>query len=204
MGWGWYSALDWKMLVVALILLTVRTSHATCSDFAHSSITCQLLFDHFQSALLNRHINLYNLRETFLPLTQPAPSLVNVSYHVTITPLTNKPCPGSEEATNNSSGLLPANSTTIDTNFAWTSKNFYTIFHPALVNRLQPQLLHTFLSQLEASTSDLIAVSWDGVGPLLTVELDLGPVLLPCLAADSEIYASLGDITSLVGHNLIY
>ena len=187
--------------VVALFLLSLHTSHAVCSDFeSASTITCQLIFDHFQAALLDRQLNLYNLRKTFLPLTHSPPSVVNVSYHITITPLTNKPCPGSESVANKSSGLLPFNTTTIDTNYGWTSKTFYTIFHPAVVNRLQPQLVHTFLSQLEISTSDSTAsaVSWDGVGPLLTVELSLSPIRLPCLPAYSEIYASLKDLTALV------
>ena len=185
--------------IVALFLLSLHTSHAVCSDFkSASTITCQLIFDHFQTALLDRQLNLYNLRKTFLPLTHPSPSLVNVSYHITITPLTNKPCPGSELVASNSSGLLPSNTTTIDTDYGWTSKAFYTIFHPAMVNRLQPQLIHTFLSGLETSTSDFTAVSWDGVGPLLTVELSLSPIQLPCRAAYSEIYASLKDLTALV------
>ena len=186
--------------VVALFLLSLHTSHAFCQDFVSAStITCQLIFDHLQTALLDRQLNLYNLRKTFLPLTHPSQSLVNVSYHITTTPSTNEPCPGSELVANNSSGLLPFNTTTIETNYGWTSKAFYTIFHPAMVNRLQPQFLHELLVlETEVSKENLIDASWNGVGPLVTVELILGPVQLPCLPANSEILDSLVDMTALV------
>ena len=194
--------------VAALFLLSLHTSHAFCPDFVSAStITCQLIFDHLQTALLDRQLNHYNLRKTFLPLTHSSQSLVNVSYHITITPTANEPCPGSEELANYtyvvygpSYGLLPFNTTTrLDVNYGWTSKAFYTIFHPAMVNRLQPQFLHQLLVlETAASRENLIDASWNGVGPVLTVELILGPVQLPCLPVNSEIFDSLMDMTALV------
>ena len=193
------------LAVVVLCLLTLYGSHAACSDFvSESSITCQLLFDHLQAALVGHRLNLYNLRKTFVPLIEAQPSLVNVSYHITIAPTTDEPCPGSTSVLRDSAdsetalALLPYNTTIIERNYAWSAKTFYAIFHPAQINRLQPQLLHAILAGLEISTSDLVALSWDGVGPVLTVQLRLDPVALPCLPTYTELFASLQDLTALV------
>ena len=195
-----------SVLVAVLCLLTLRGSHAACSDFvSESSITCQLLFDHLQAALVGRRLNLYNLRKTFLPLIEAQPSLVNVSYHITTAPTTKESCPGSTSVirdtadSDTGSALLPHNTTSFERNYAWSAKTFYAIFHPAQINRLQPQLLHAVLAGLEISTSDLAALSWDGVGSVLTVQLRLDPVTLPCLPTYTELFASLQDLTALVG-----
>ena len=178
-----------------MCILVLQGSHAACDDFvSESSITCQLLFDHFQAALLARRLNLYNLRKTFFPLTRAPPSLVNVSYHISIAPVTDKACPGS--ATNET--LLPGNATEIDKNFAWTDKTVYSIFHPAHINRLQPQLVQMLIVELEISSSALVALRWDGAGPILTLRLLLDPVLLPCRPTYSQLFATLTDITALV------
>ena len=203
-NWAGQTANMSVLTVAVLCLLTLHGSHAACSDFVSaSSITCQLLFDHLQATLLSRRLNLYNLRKTFLPLLEAQPSLVNVSYHITIAPTTEEPCPGSMSVLANTDEeavpvLLPHNTTTIERNYAWSRKTFYTIFHPAQINRLQPQLLHGILVGLEISASDLVALSWDGVGPVLTVQLRLDPVALPCLPTYAELFASLQDLTALV------
>ena len=192
-----YSEKMSALRAASLVLLALlHVSHAACPDFqSASTLTCQILFDHFQASLLERRLNLYNLRKTFLPLTHAPPPLVNVSYQVIITPLSENPCPGSN---NDTLGLIPANTTRSEIIFGWTSKTFYSVFHPAQINRLQPQLLYTFLAGLEISSSELVALSWDGVSPILTVQLGLGPVLLPCRPTGAEVLSSLSDLTSLV------
>ena len=176
------------------LVAILHYSYSACNDFLPtSSITCQLLFDHFQAALVSRRINLYNLRKTLLPLSRAPPDLVNVTYHVSITPLSDKPCPESEATID----LLP-DTTVIDPYFAWTAKTFYFFFHPAPINRLQPQVVQSFLANLERSSSSLAALGWDGVGPILTVNLILDPISLPCRPSFSQIIASLTDITALV------
>ena len=187
-----------------MCLLVLQGSHAACDDFvSESSITCQLLFDHFQAALLARRLNLYNLRKTFLPLTRAPPLLVNVSYYISIAPVTDKTCPGSGTMAGNET-LLPGNKTEIDKNFAWTDKTVYSIFHPAHINRLQPQLVQMLIVELEISSSALVALRWDGAGPILTLRLLLDPVLLPCRPTYSQLFATLTDITALVLNNSIY
>ena len=185
--------------VAILLLLALPTSRAGCPDYVSaSSSTCLLLFDSLQAALVGRRLNLYNLRKTFLPTTQSVPNVVNVSYDIALTPLSEDECPGAEE--NVTEGRFSANTTRFSINFAWTSKVFYTIFHPAMVNRLQPQLAHTLLSGVEITggSSVATALTWDGVGPILTVQLKLIPVTLPCVPTTSQVVDSLEDLTALV------
>ena len=175
---GNWAGLTANMSVLAaavLCLLTLHGSHAACSDFVSaSSITCQLLFDHLQATLLSRRLNLYNLRKTFLPLLEAQPSLVNVSYHITIAPTTEETCPGSMSVLADTDEetvpvLLPHNTTTIERNYAWSSKTFYTIFHPAQINRL---LLHGML-EISASDSEL---ERRGARPYRTAPPTFGPL----------------------------
>ena len=179
-----------------MCLLVLQGSHASCVDFvSESSITCQLLFDHFQAALLARRLNLYNLRKTFLPITRAPPVLVNVSYHISIATVTNKTCPGSATVAGSEKLISDRE---IDPYFAWTDKTVYSTFHPAHINRLQPQLGQRFLVGLESMALGLVTLRWDGVGPTLTVRLLLDPVLLPCRPTHAQLFASLIDITALV------
>ena len=181
-----------------MCLLVLQGSHAACDDFvSESSITCQLLFDHFQAALLARRLNLYNLRKTVLPLTRAPPVLVNVSYHISIATVTNKTCPGSATVAGYETPL-PDGEIELETYFAWTDKKVYSTFHPAHINTLQPQLGQRFLVGLESLSSGLVTLRWDGVGPTLTVRLFLDHVLLPCRPTYAQLFFSLEDITALV------
>ena len=78
----------------------------------------------------------------------------------------------------------------------------YTISHPAMVNRLQPQLVHTLLSGVEITggSSVVTALTWDRVGPIISVQLKLVPVTLPCVPTTSQVVDSLEDLTALVGN----
>ena len=45
------------------------------------------------------------------------------------------------------------------------------------------------------------ALTWDGIGPIISVQLKLVPVTLPCVPTISQVVDSLEDLTALVGNH---
>ena len=178
--------------VILLFLLALPTLRARCLDSEPTS-TCLILFNCFQSSLVERKLNLFKLSKAFFPITQSGPNMVNVSYSITLTPVPTRSCAGSKESATEET--VSTNNTNFTINFAWTDKVFYTLFHPAMINRLQPQLVQTALS---SGASVGTALSWDGVGPFLTIQLELNPVQLPCIPTLSDIVDTLTYITAHV------
>ena len=178
--------------VVLFFILALPTSHARCQDSELTS-TCLILFNSFQSALVGRELNLFKLSKTFFPLSQSVPDMVNVSYSITIALTSDEGCAGSKESVTEET--MFTNNTNFTINFAWTDRIFYTLLHPAMINRLQPQILHSFLS---AGASVGTALNWNGVGSFLTIQLELSPILLPCMPAKVDVVDTLTYITAHV------
>ena len=178
----------------ALILLISASRAAPgCSNFdSQPTDTCLRLFKSFQAALVERELNLFNLRKTFLPTNNTVPSMMNVTYLVYVTPTSQTNCPGE-----GGKERLPGNTSFYEFNFAWTNNAFYTIFHPAVVNRLQPQYIYSWFidhAQLDRSGQTL---TWSGVGQFLGVLLILRSAV-PCIPTYTEVEDTLVDITAMV------
>ena len=178
--------------VVLFFVLALPTSRARCL-YSEPTSTCLILFNSFQSALVGRELNLFKLSKTFFPITLSVPDMVNVSYSVTIAPRSDEACPRSKESVKEEA--MFTNNTHFSINFAWTDKIFYTLLHPAMINRLQPQIMQATLS---TGASLGTALTWNGVGSFLTIQLELNPVLLPCIPAKVDIVDTLTYITAHV------
>ena len=187
------------VILVLLGSLQLGSCHL-CQDYESTdSDTCLMLFQRFKDALLSNDLNLYNLRKTFTPVSRPDPILVNVSYALSFGPVPKTPCPGTEI------GSELFNSPVL--NYGWTSTPLYSYFHPAQLNRMQPQLFFLFIKYLESFRVTLnygtpkevsTALTWNGKGPIATAKLSLHIDQLPCSPAYKDVYNTLWDITALV------
>ena len=121
---------------------------------------------------------------------------MNVSYDLMVTTL-SKACP--EDSSTGAAALeerINGTNVKLPLNFVWTSKIFYTLFHPAMVNRLQPQLVQNIVGLLDTSQATT-ALTWDGTESILTVEVLLS-ISLPCAPTLAALEFSLDDLTSVV------
>ena len=197
------SSVKFKMLQqIATFFLLFHIVASTCSNYVSvQESTCQDIFEQLQKAIVENKVNLYNLRKVFYPTSRTEPTLVNVSYNLNWTLASNESCPGDTETSLNP--RIDVNASSIQLNAVWTSKIFYTLFHPATVNRMQPQLMQLLLVALdEVHTHSTIptALNWNTTGPILTVELYL-LFELPCLPTFETFYESIIDITSVVSRS---
>ena len=179
--------------VILLFLLAFPASRARCLNSELTS-TCMILFNSFQSALVGRELNLFKLREAYFPITHLMPNMVNVSYSVAIAHVSDESCIRSTDE-NGTEETASTNNTNFTINFAWTNEIFYTLLHPATVYRMQPQLL---LKTISAANKVGTALTWNGVGSFYTVQLELNPVLLPCISTRGDIIDTLTYITAHV------
>ena len=174
----------------------------TCQNYVSSNRSiCAEIFRRLEKQIVDSDANLYNLRKVFYPTSRTEPTLVNVSYNLRVSSVNNRSCGGDQEtALNPRIDHLPASAFQLLQIHAWTSKIFYTLFHPAMVNRLQPQFVQRILATLDdVYTMDTVpnALTWTTVGPILTVELYID-VQLPCWPTYLALYGSLDDLTSVV------
>ena len=176
-----------------LLLLAFPPSRAKCLDTELTS-TCLILFNSFQSALVERELNLYKLSKTFFPITKSMPNMVNVSYSIAIAPSSEESCLSSTKV-NVTEETASTNNTNFTINFAWTTEIFYTLIHPATLHRMQPQLLLKATSTADSAGTTL---TWNGVGSFNTIRLELNPVLLPCIPTKTDIIDTLKYITAYV------
>ena len=194
-------------ITAVLVLLGLANSQFTlqqtpCSDFISTKEdTCSEIFRRLEKQIVDSDANLYSLRKMFYPTSQTQPTLVNVSYDLNVSSVNNRSCSGDPEFPDNPRyDRLPENRRRILNVHAWTSKIFYTLFHPATVNRLQPQGLQFVLGLFEAryaGTPVPTALTWQTVSPILTVEVSID-LQLPCWPTAFALEESLGDLTSVV------
>ena len=153
---------------------------------------CNELFQVFQASIVTNTANLYNLRKIFFPSKRSPPTLLNVSYELNFETEVKIPCDFDSNDTVNSSEVLHRN-------LGWTSQSIYTVFHPATLNRFQPQFFYEMMVQLESSNSES-ALPWEGTDQLLTLHLFLHLKKLSCLPSHKQIYETLQDMTSVVSY----
>ena len=161
-----------------LVFLFHTTSSASCLNYVSSNdATCAEIFRRLERQIVDSDANLYNLRKVFYPTSHTEPTLVNVSYNLQMSSVKNRSCFGDPETKLNPRyDRLPVDGRQLLEVHAWSSKIFYTIFHPAMVNRLQPQFIQEMLALLD---NVYTALTWSTIGPILTVELYID-VQLPC------------------------
>ena len=185
------------LLRAATFLLLLQLVHCSCPNYVSTrKSTCATIFERLQTELVGSDIDLYNLRKVFYPTSSTEPTFVNVSYDLMVTTL-SKACP--EDSSTGIAALeerINGTNVQLALNFVWTSKIFYTLFHPAWVNRLQPQLVQNVVDALDNSQGTT-ALTWDGVGSILTVEVLLS-ISLPCAPTLAALEFSLDDLTSVV------
>ena len=145
-----------QKITAVLFVLNLANSQLTlqqtpCSNFISTKEdTCSEIFQRLEKQIVDSDANLYSLRKVFYPTSQTQPTLVNVSYDLKVSSVKNRSCPGDPEFPGNLRyDRLPENIRRILNVHAWTSKIFYTLFHPATVNRLQPQALQFVLDKFE-------------------------------------------------------
>ena len=187
---------------VVILCFLFHLGSFTCQNFASSNKSiCAEIFRRLQKQIVDSDANLYNLRKVFYPTSHTEPTLVNVSYHLHVSSVKNRSCSGDQETDLNPRyDSLPASARQLLQIHAWTSKIFYTLFHPAMVNRLQPQFVQRILALLDDPyTMETVpnALTWTTVGPILTVELYVD-VQLPCWPTLNALLGSLDDLTSVV------
>ena len=173
-----------------------------CSNFVSTKeSTCQQIFQQLEKQIVGSDANLYSLRKVFYPTSQTQPVLVNVSYDLEVSSTHNRSCPGDPESSINPRyDNLPENARRFLKIHAWSFKIFYTLFHPATVNRLQPQALQTILASIDnifTPTPVPTALTWPTVGPILTVEVSID-LQLNCWPTFLALEGSLNDLTSVV------
>ena len=189
-------------LLGVLGLVGAQQIQLPCSNFVSTKESiCYVIFQRLEKQIVDSDANLYSLRKVFYPTSQTQPALVNVSYDLTISSVRNRSCPGDPESESNPRyDHLPEALRRFLQVHAWSSKIFYTLFHPATVNRLQPQVLQKILGGFEniyTTNSVPTGLTWNTVGPILTVEVTID-LQLPCWPTLCALEGSLHDLTSVV------
>ena len=193
-----------RALILGLLFSFHLAASTSCQNYLSSKERiCAEIFRRLERQIVDSDANLFNLRKVFYPTSRTEPALVNVSYNLNVSSVANRSCLGDVE-TNLSVRYDRLPEGDIRLKFlrvhAWSSKIFYTLFHPATVNRLQPQALQIILGSLDdvfAPTAIPTAITWSTIGPILTVELYIN-VKLPCWPTFLALEESLRDLTSVV------
>ena len=194
-------------LLGVLGLVGAQQIQLPCSNFVSTKESiCYVIFQRLEKQIVDSDANLYSLRKVFYPTSRPQPALVNVSYDLTVSSVWNLSCPGDPE-----SAINPRydHQTELYRRFlqvhAWSSKIFFTLFHPGTVNRLQPQAMQNIMKifeDLSTSATNSVptvwnALTWNTVGPIITVEVTID-LQLQCWPTFNALKGSLKDLTSVV------
>ena len=194
-----------RLFIAVLLAATVARGleiPGECENHVSTkSPLCSELFQSVQAALVGSETDLYNLRKTFFPSSDVSPTLINTSYELVFENVPDVPCPDANE-----NATFLNTSETIHRSYGWTSNVFYTVFHPATLNRLQPQLFYSMMTAFESKTSRTVetAFYWEGVEPYLTLELLLKVGGLSCTPSYEQLDNTLKDVTSVVRSPSIY
>ena len=64
-----------------------------CDNYSpEDAAVCFILYEQLEQALVNHHLNLYNLRHVFFPNDNAGPIVVDVTYNITFHNITNETC----------------------------------------------------------------------------------------------------------------
>ena len=192
-----------------LVALSLVSSQQICKNYMSTTkdSVCYQIFHELEMQIVESESNLFSLRKVFYPTSQAEPTLVNVSYALDVSAKRNISCPGDPETPQNRrwDHLTESDRNSLQVQ-AWSSKVFYTIFHPATINRLQPQALQWILVMLDdiyGHTDIQTAFTWSTDQPIVTVELAID-IQLPCFPTLLALEMSLKDLTSVVSFNSIF
>ena len=187
-----------KLLLPVIGMLLLVSGSSAQNDICENHVSaktplCSELFQAFQAALVKSGTNLFNLRKIFIPSSEASPVLVNISYVIDFGNITDIPC------TNDTNNTIYGFETFYK-NYGWTSTVIYTVFHPATINRFQPQLFYEMMKGFEPSTSADAQTSfyWEGLGSYLTLELSMYVPSLSCSPSYDQVSNSLKDMTLVV------
>ena len=212
-----FSTLIWKSFLLALQLkmrsgvlsiligfIIVSCAQSQC-NISEPYQECAALYKMFQKDLFNTSTdNLFLLQSVFYPATRITPALVKVTYNLSITDsceiVESVSCP-SDESTICSSDKLYT--------FGWTSREIFSIFHPAVINQLRFQLPFWLLQISEdvpflTNSYNLDALLWEGVRELPSVNLTLDVELTSdnfaceCYPTKKLIEQALGELNQWV------
>ena len=192
-----------RVAVLLLMATAIKTENSKMdceNDVSTKSPLCSELYQAIEAALIHNEAALFNLRKIFFPPSEIAPTLVNISFVLTLAGTPDTPCP---EAGKNAT-FMNASGVTRET-FGWTTNNLYKIIHPATLNRLQPQLFYQIMKEFEFRTSHAVEAEfyWEGVGPYLTVELALELRNLTCTPSLEQLSNTMRDMTTAVSDSTV-
>ena len=195
-------------LSTLLVALSLVSSQQICENYMSTRDSiCYQIFHELEMQIVDSESNIFSLRKVFYPTSKPEPTLVNVSYALDVSAKQKVSCPGDPETPKNHrwDHLTEPFRSYLQVQ-AWSSKVFYTIFHPATINRLQPQALQWILVKLDdiyGHTDVQTALTWSTYEPIVTVELAVH-IQLPCFPTSFALERSLTDLTSVVSLNSIF
>ena len=190
-------------VAILFMILSVANSQGCVNYVSSRHSFCYDLFSRLQEQITGNDANLYSLRKVFYPTSHAEPALVNISYDLHVSASENISCSGDPESEENPRyDHMPDELLQLLKVHAWSSKVFYTLFHPASINRLQPQVLQNALSKTDSIYTQIsatvpTALTWNTTGPILTVELYID-LQLPCLPTFLALEGTLYDLTSFV------
>ena len=189
-------------IATVLAAVSLTSSQDICANYISTKNTiCHEIFSRLERQIVDSDTNLFSLRKVFYPTSRTEPALVNVSYALEVSSVRNVSCAGDPESRLNPRyDHLPEVFRRFIKVHTWSSKIFYTLFHPATINRLQPQALQMILVGIDnVYTHNTVptALTWSTVGPILTVEVSID-LQLPCWPTFLALERSLSDLTSVV------
>ena len=189
----------WWEFITLLLVTLCAAARSQCESYSpEPARTCALLYKAFETALVGNDENLYLLRVSYFPTSQATPTLVNVFYEINFQNVSEEMC--NRTASDNSTEFNT--STTHYPNYGWTSSVFYTVLHPALLNRMQIQLFMSlvryWIHDTEHPDADEVGFLWDGVGSVQSIRLSLDITNLPCTPSELQVNGTLKNLNAMV------
>lgn len=178
---------------VALMFVALFSStkgQCKYSDFGekydnHLSEVCFMLYEQLEQALVN-DFNLYKMRHAFIPNDRADPIVVDITYNITCSNISDEICTGVNTETNNTVLL----NGTFSENTIWTSSLTYSILHPQVIDLILP----TLISLTSPNTNSLFNHSTSSVNLYLTLVVPF----LSCTPSIRQVSDTLNDLTTKV------
>ena len=188
-----------------LIVFTIISCAQSQCNISEPYQECAALYEIFRDALYNTSTdNLFLLQSIFYPASRITPVLVKVIYNLSIVDsckeIKSTSCLNNEPASCSNDGFYT---------FGWTSREIFSIFHPAVINQLRFQLPFWLLQISEdvpflTNSYNLEALLWEGITELssvnlsLNVELTMDNFACQCYPSEKLIQQALGELNQWV------
>ena len=174
----------------------VSTALDRCSGMDHSpDIECIKQFFKLQESLLNDTATKFTLAQLFYPGPDISPSLLHITYNITLTGSESGRCQPDSDVLNHSQ--------LHSFDFGWSDRSLYHFFHPAIINQLRYQLPFWIMNMSNAMISEdptSNVYTWEGLYPLSSVTLNLTVPACECLNK-TTLRASLYELTEYVSYS---